>query len=116
MLVFDAPDALGGMATRPTTTVAPQALYLMNNDQVRLCAAALAARLPMEAPAAEVVAAAFSEVLGREPGLQERADVTAFLQRQTAIHRSAAHADAARRAATDLCHVLLGLNEFAYVE
>jgi hypothetical protein len=116
MLVFDAPDALGGMATRPTTTVAPQALYLMNNDQVRQCAAALAARLPMEAPAAEVVAAAFSEVLGREPGLQERADVTAFLQRQTAIHRSAAHADAARRAATDLCHVLLGLNEFAYVE
>ena len=42
MVVFDAPDALGGIGDRPATTVAPQALYLMNNEQVRMCASSLA--------------------------------------------------------------------------
>jgi len=116
MLVFDAPDALGGMAARPTTTVAPQALYLMNNDQVRLCAAELAAQLPANHDAARIVDDAFRRVLGREPELRERTDIAIFLVRQTEIYQSAGHADAARRAATDLCQVLLGLNEFAYVE
>jgi cytochrome c553 len=116
MLVFDAPDALGGMAARPTTTVAPQALYLMNNDQVRQCAAALAARLPTGSDAAGIVDEAYESVLGREPEAHEQTAIAAFLQRQMEIHRSAGHADVSRQAATDLCHVLLSLNEFAYVE
>ena len=44
LTIFDAPDALGGVGQRPTTTVAPQALYLMNNPQVRQYAKAFAAR------------------------------------------------------------------------
>ena len=35
MQVFDAPEALGGVGQRPTTTIAPQALLLMNNPNVR---------------------------------------------------------------------------------
>src|SRR5207244_6323242 len=35
MQLFDAPEALGGVAQRPTTTIAPQALLLMNNPNVR---------------------------------------------------------------------------------
>ena len=35
MVVFDAPEALVGVGERPTTTIAPQALLLMNNPQVR---------------------------------------------------------------------------------
>src|SRR5439155_7255972 len=35
MVLFDAPDALGGMDRRPVTTVAPQALLMMNSEIVR---------------------------------------------------------------------------------
>src|SRR5205085_4976401 len=31
LVIFDAPEALSGIGERPTTTIAPQALYLMNN-------------------------------------------------------------------------------------
>jgi hypothetical protein len=62
------------------------------------------------------VQAAFQHVLGRSPDARERAGIAAFLQRQSEIHKSASHADAAGHAATDLCQVLLSLNEFAYVE
>ena len=41
LTVFDGPDALGGIPSRPTTTVAPQALYLLNDSQVREYAKAL---------------------------------------------------------------------------
>ena len=45
MTVFDAPDALGGIPGRPSTTVAPQALYMMNDPEVRQYAKALAQRI-----------------------------------------------------------------------
>ena len=38
MVIFDAPEALSGMAERPTTTIAPQALHMLNNPQVRQAA------------------------------------------------------------------------------
>ena len=41
MILFDAPDGLAGSASRPSTTVAPQSLLLMNNPHVRGCAAGL---------------------------------------------------------------------------
>ena len=39
LTLFDAPDGLQGMEQRTTTTVAPQALLLLNNVLVRQCAA-----------------------------------------------------------------------------
>src|SRR5262249_8605553 len=45
MTIFDAPDALGGIGERPTTTIAPQALHLMNSPQVRSWAKSFAKRI-----------------------------------------------------------------------
>ena len=45
MQVFDAPEALTSMGDRPSTTIAPQALLLLNNPNVRADARAFAARL-----------------------------------------------------------------------
>src|SRR6202158_1733308 len=45
MQVFDAPDAIQGVGERPTTTIAPQALYLMNNPQVRAYAEEMARQI-----------------------------------------------------------------------
>src|SRR5262249_38278717 len=42
MVLFDAPDALQGIDRRPTTTVAPQALLLLNSPTVRGYAEGLA--------------------------------------------------------------------------
>src|SRR5262249_11517063 len=35
MVVFDAPEALVGVADRPATTIAPQAMMMMNNPHIR---------------------------------------------------------------------------------
>ena len=121
MVVFDAPDALGGIGDRPATTVAPQALYLMNNQQVRACAQSVAARIVEGAPESNrdkshLAAAAFRSVLSRDPDDQEQAAGSTFLKRQTALHSEAGHADANGRAVADLCQVLMSLNEFAYLD
>jgi len=45
MQVFDAPDGLSSIGDRPTTTIAPQALWLLNNPQVRGYARGMAKRI-----------------------------------------------------------------------
>jgi hypothetical protein len=113
MLVFDAPDALGGLGDRPTTTVAPQALYLMNNDQVRQCASALAGAVAVES---DPINAAFQQTIGRDADSTERTAAEQFLTAQTALHGGTTTPSAGQAALTDFCQVLLGLNEFAYLE
>src|SRR5438067_10460843 len=75
MQVFDAPEALSGIAQRPTTTIAPQALLLMNNPQVRAYARGLAQRLARnpETPVDEAVKSGFLMALGRAPTAEELA-------------------------------------------
>src|SRR5205814_3386763 len=109
MVLFDAPDALQDLAARPTTTVAPQALHLLNNAAVRDCALALARRV-CGGPAA-AVRAAYARALGRAPTAAESADAVAFLGEQAAAYRADGRADAEELALTDFCHTLLCLNE-----
>ncbi len=118
MVLFDAPDALGGMERRPQTTVAPQALWLLNDEQVRRCADALAQRVrPKEGvPAAEVVRTAYGLSLARPPSAEELAVGVAFLDEQTKSYQEAGRANAAQLATGDFCQALLGLNEFMYVD
>ncbi len=106
MMLFDAPNALGSLAVRPTTTIAPQALMLLNNAQVRNWSEAFAKRVSEGvATPGERVNLAYRLALGRAPSPSEVADATAFL-RQTDL----------TNALIDFCQVLFGLNEFVYVE
>jgi hypothetical protein len=111
MRAFDGPDALGPLPARATTTVAPQALFLMNDPAVRAWAEHLAGELSGEsATEAGVVRIAWQRVLGRAPSSGEEVDAIAFLEAQ-----AAAYSD--RTAAiTDLCQALFATNEFAYVD
>jgi mono/diheme cytochrome c family protein len=113
MTIFDAPEALTGIAARPTTTVAPQALYLMNNPQVRNCALGFARRLAPAANLDRAVNAAYEMALGRPPRPQELADSVDFIRRQQQTYRGA---DREQQALADFCQVLVCLNEFVYVE
>jgi mono/diheme cytochrome c family protein len=114
MVVFDAPEPLVSQGNRPVTTVAPQALFLMNSPQSRAWAGAMAGKLNAADPAAAMHAACLA-VLGRPPRPDELTAVTAFLEKQTALHREAGAKDPAREALTDYCQALFGLNEFLYV-
>jgi mono/diheme cytochrome c family protein len=115
MVSFDGPDTLQGLGRRVNTTVAPQALLLMNNAQVRAAAMDFAKRLKPEADKslADAVKAAYEIGLARPPTNQELADAVGFLQQQAATYDNP---NATELALADLCQVVLGLNEFVYVE
>ena len=115
LAAFDAPDTLQSMGLRPSTTVAPQSLLLMNNPQIRGAARAWAKRLS-GAPVADAVTRAYREAFGREPSRGEAADVRAFISSQAETYAAGGKADAAELALTDFCQALFGLNEFVYVE
>lgn len=84
MVSFDAPEPLASQGARPTTTVAPQALFLMNSPQVRSWAEAFVQRFApsSELPLTEVVANAYSLALNRAPTKLERADAVSFINEQ----------------------------------
>ncbi len=118
LMIFDAPDALLSLPVRSTTTIAPQALMLMNNDHVRDYARTLAHRIAPkpETPANEAITTGYLLALSRPPAPQELTDTLAFLQSQVALYRAAGQSNPAELAMNDFAQVLLGLNEFLYIE
>ena len=106
LTVFDAPDTTLPCAKRDVTTVAPQALALLNNPFVHQQSEALAARCVGEDP----VRAAWRFALGRDPRPAERAAADKHLAEQ------AKRLGSADKAMMSLCHVLLNTNEFVYLD
>jgi mono/diheme cytochrome c family protein len=99
---FDQPNLINSVDRRNRSTVAPQALILMNNATVVFHARKFAARVRSEAgedPAAQVDRA-FRLALGRAPDAAETQKALAFLSGGGQL--------------SDFCHVLFNLNEFAY--
>ncbi|HUE90371.1 MAG TPA: PSD1 and planctomycete cytochrome C domain-containing protein [Vicinamibacterales bacterium] len=100
---FDQPNLINSVDRRNRSTVAPQALLLMNNASVLFQATKFAERVQREAgdDAGAQVTAAFRLALGRDPDDVERAASTNFI-------RESAGGLAA------FCHALFNLNEFVY--
>jgi hypothetical protein len=118
MQTFDAPDALSSLGERSTTTVAPQALLLLNNANTREYAKAFAGRIAPD-PAADfsiAIRQAYVVAVARQPTGEELADGLAFVTSQAASYQSAGKSSPRDLALADFCQVLLCLNEFVYVE
>ena len=120
--VLDLCDTAGPSAGRAVTTVAPQALTLFNGDFVNRQARHFAARLRREAgsdPRAQIERA-YALALCRKPTETERATMEAFLKsevRSLLAETDAVTGDeASLKALTQMCRVVLNLNEFAYPE
>ena len=115
MVIFDAPEALSGLAERPTTTIAPQALAMMNNPQVRAWAKSFARRVAPDAKSSveDAVKHAYLVALARPPEKQELADGVAFINEQMKLYAGPA---ARESAITDFCQVVMCLNEMVYVD
>lgn len=116
---FDAPTATQTCERRMTTVVPTQSLQLMNSAFTNEQAAYLAKRLSKEAGAdpGKQVERLYWLTLSRPPTTQQRESAIAFLNEQRQLHRRkmAADDEAMQAALTDLCHVMLNLNEFVYV-
>lgn len=111
LTAFDFPEPLQSVAERPATTVAPQALALLNNPQARAWAAGFASRITSAGDDAALVTLAWKLALSRTPTADEQKEATAFIAHQT----TARNGD--RRAAlTDFCQVLMCRNEVIYVQ
>jgi hypothetical protein len=100
---FDQPNLINSVDRRNRSTVAPQALLLMNNSTVLFHAKKFAERVRREAgdDIDSQVTAAFRLALGRDPESAERASSAAFV------------GDSADGLAA-FCHALFNLNEFVY--
>jgi hypothetical protein len=114
LVIFDAPDGTVGVGERPATTVAPQALLLMNNPQMRMWARAFGKRVGEVKTPEEAIHRAYHLALSRDASPDELAEGLAFVKAQEATY--AGKADARELALADFCQVVMCLNEFVYVE
>src|SRR5262249_16936725 len=116
------PDAVVSCGRRSITTVAPQALALLNDRFIRDRAADLARRLLAErgADVEGWIDRGFWLALARPPGDAERAAGVPVLEPQRArrTEREPSQTVEAIRqdALTDFCQALFSLNEFIYVD
>lgn len=114
--LFDAPGTMQGIGSREESTVAPQALALLNSPFVRDVAGRFAARIRPDAdvPVNEAIERAYQVALTRPPTDEERAVMVEFIQRQQESRE--ADADAESLAVRDFCHLMLCMNEFVYID
>jgi hypothetical protein len=118
MMLYDAPDSLTGLGNRAATIVAPQALAMLNNEQVQAYAMALAQRIAGEnlPTPAETIDRGYVFTLARPADDVERAEATEFVRLATESYRAAGHEAPQAQALADFCQVLFGLNEFIYID
>ena len=102
---FDFADPSTPKGRRETTTVAPQALFMLNSKLMQSLSKTLAEKL-LKLPAKERLSSLYQLTLGRVPTLRERARLNQFLSQ---IENSS-------QAWQSLCRVILASNEFIYLE
>ncbi len=100
---FDQPDMMAHCSTRTSSTVAPQALLLMNNPEIMIQAKYFAQRLSLEAgsDAATQVKRAFQLALARTPSRDE-------------LNRAVEFIESSPTGLVDFCQTVFNLNEFIY--
>jgi len=115
MMLFDWPEHLVSIGQRQATTTAPQALLFMNSTLGRACAVALADRVHHDDPAESLVQV-YQIAFGRDPTAAELDLAKQFLARTVPLRKDQGDPDPVHDAMADLCQMLLGLNEFIYVD
>ena len=125
--LFDYADASMMNGNRNTSTIAPQALFLMNSDLIEQVTQALAKQVlasgSMEDSPGELLADRLEQLymvtLGRSPGDDEsrRAEqfLARFLEQPVTGSGQVDQQETERLAWKSLCQVVLASNEFIYV-
>ncbi len=122
---FDRPDLMTSCDRRQNTTVAPQAMVLLNDRLVRAVARDFAGLLLQSSPAGSapsnidlqpLVDAAFEASFTRLPTPTERDASIQFIETQTRARGERAEQEPHLEALTDFSQALFGSNEFIYVD
>ncbi|MFM7056732.1 MAG: PSD1 and planctomycete cytochrome C domain-containing protein [Planctomycetota bacterium] len=123
--IFDQPTMSVNCVQRSTSTVSTQALAMLNSDAMNQAAAAFAERILRDRPE-DPIGVAVETAWCRSVIETERMLLQGFVDEQTTLHlqqrpeterQQPEMATAARqKALTDLCHMLLSANEFAYID
>jgi len=119
---FDKPDAQQSCGRRDNTTVAPQALALLNDQFVRQVAFDFADRLLKEAAndPAQWIERGYQLALARSPAEPERRAALEFVEVQIQERKKrtpqASPEEIQRQALADLCQAMFSLNEFFYID
>lgn len=128
MQIFDSPEPLISVGSRPSTTIAPQALLFMNNSNVREYASNFSKTIfksdewdskssqTVDAHLKQVVRSGFEMALARNPSPMELKNNIEFIQNQFESYAKEKQNNALEMAVTDFCQVLFCLNEFIYVD
>ena len=136
MIIFDAPDGTVSVGDRPTSTIAPQALYLLNHPQIRKCAKAIAQSLCQEIKPDKLdkksnlvpdkqldllrrqrIERLYERLLIRKPTPEEMTKQLQFLdQQQKSYQQDRPVGEAELLALEDLCQITYCLNEFVYIQ
>ena len=125
---FDRPDPATSCPRREMTTVAPQALWSLNNSVSYEQAKQLAARVVEQHPgdSSAWIDTAWSIALARKPSVQERQEALVLLEKLTGQARTKLKADSPSEIASlepavatglvQLCLTIFNLNEFIFVD
>lgn len=100
---FDLPDNSTSCPRRPVSTIAPQALMLLNSSLTAEASHAFAKRVEREA--------------GKQPGAQVKRAFELALQREPdKLEVDACEQLLTKRSLPELCRAILNLNEFVYID
>ena len=101
---FDKPDSNASCPRRNVSTIAPQALLLLNADDSVVAAQRLATRIENQTGSSRraAVELTYRQILNREPTADDVRDAEQFLTSDSAL--------------ADLCLALFNLNEFVYLD
>ena len=115
---FDRPGMSPNCIERTESTVAPQALYLMNNEQVFRWSQLFAERVIREAgeDAAERIRYAYLCAVAREPSADEMQLATRMIRQLTERWSQTEDSGSADKAFANFCHALLNSASFMYVD
>ena len=131
---FDFPDMHESCARRQETTIAPQALSLLNSELVLGLAEQFAAKVIKDHPRFDIeecIVQTYQEALGRTPDQDEIAAAEEFIATQRAVigqHRAGGHPSLYPASIppvydptligglVDFCHALFNSNEFLYID
>jgi mono/diheme cytochrome c family protein len=115
---FDRPRMSPNCIERTDSTVAPQALHLMNDKQIHHWTELFAGRVQASAgnDSARRITYAYLCVTGREPTDAEMKVATLFLKKLTEQWQSEQATNAADKALVNLCHALINSATFLYAD
>lgn len=118
---FDRPQMNPNCVERMTSTVAPQALHLLNSKMIHELAVSFAARVQLEAgdERAAQIKQAYLVALSRPPNQQELQLSLRYLEQLTSQWKQEQpekSAEAPQQALVNYCHAVMNLAAFIYID